>query len=203
MAGSHTVGLARCTTFRGHIYNDSDIDPCFAKSLQQICPRSGKDSVLAPLDLQTPTCFDNLYYKNLLERKGLLHSDQELFNGNSADSLVRKYASNPSAFFKDFARAMVKMGNIKPLTGSQGEVRKNCRKVNWMFHSWQLGIKSMISINKQYFKHVIKSPLVGNFSAMYEIWEPKVATAIVLWRIYSPLHNDYSLERKRLVSFLL
>ncbi|OAY46366.1 peroxidase P7 [Manihot esculenta] len=130
LSGSHTVGLARCTTFRGHIYNDSDIDPCFAKSLQQICPRSGKDSVLAPLDLQTPTCFDNLYYKNLLERKGLLHSDQELFNGNSADSLVRKYASNPSAFFKDFARAMVKMGNIKPLTGSQGEVRKNCRKVN-------------------------------------------------------------------------
>jgi hypothetical protein len=23
------------------------------------------------------------------------------------------------------------MGNIKPLTGSSGEIRKNCRKPNW------------------------------------------------------------------------
>ncbi|KAF2296419.1 hypothetical protein GH714_037867 [Hevea brasiliensis] len=130
LSGSHTIGLARCTSFRGHIYNDSNIDPSYAKSLQRICPRSGKDNVLAPLDLRTPTRFDNLYYKNLLERKGLLHSDQELFNGNSADSLVRRYEGNPSEFFKDFASAMVKMNNIKPLTGRQGEVRKNCRKVN-------------------------------------------------------------------------
>ncbi|KDP21683.1 hypothetical protein JCGZ_03354 [Jatropha curcas] len=130
LSGSHTIGLARCTSYRGHIYNDSNIDPSFAKSLQQICPRSGKDNVLAPLDRQTPTRFDNLYYKNLLNKKGLLHSDQELFNGRSADSLVRKYASKPFTFFKDFAQAMVKMSNIKPLTGSHGQVRKNCRRVN-------------------------------------------------------------------------
>lgn len=130
MAGSHTIGLARCATFRGHIYNDSNIDPSFAKSLRRICPRSGRDNVLAPLDRHTPACFDNLYYKHLLQGKGLLHSDQELFNGSSADFLVRRYASNPHDFFKDFAKAMVKMSNIKPLTGKQGEVRKNCRKVN-------------------------------------------------------------------------
>ncbi|KAF2319216.1 hypothetical protein GH714_014016 [Hevea brasiliensis] len=119
LSGSHTIGLSRCTSFRGHIYNNSNIDPSFAKSLRQICPRRGKDNVLEPLDRQTPTCFDNLYYKNLLQGKGLLHSDQELFNGSSADSLVRRYASNPYEFFKDFAKAMVKMSNIKPLTGSQ------------------------------------------------------------------------------------
>lgn len=130
LSGSHTIGLSRCTSFRGHIYNDSNINPSFANSLRKICPRSGNDNVLAPLDRQTPTCFDNLYYKNLLNQKGLLHSDQQLFNGNSADSLVRKYACDPFTFFKDFAKAMVKMSNIKPLTGSQGEVRKNCRRVN-------------------------------------------------------------------------
>ncbi|KAG8644840.1 peroxidase P7 isoform X1 [Manihot esculenta] len=130
LSGSHTIGLARCATFRGHIYNDSNIDPSFAKSLRRICPRSGRDNVLAPLDRHTPACFDNLYYKHLLQGKGLLHSDQELFNGSSADFLVRRYASNPHDFFKDFAKAMVKMSNIKPLTGKQGEVRKNCRKVN-------------------------------------------------------------------------
>ncbi|KAJ0103143.1 hypothetical protein Patl1_06752 [Pistacia atlantica] len=131
LSGAHTIGLARCTSFRQHIYNDTDIDSCFANSLRQSCPFSGNDDALENLDLQTPTCFDNLYYQNLLNKTGLLHSDQELYNGNSStDSLVQTYATNTSAFFEEFSKAMVKMGNIDPLTGSEGEIRTNCRKVN-------------------------------------------------------------------------
>ena len=131
VTGSHTIGLARCTSFRSHIYNDSNIDASFAKLRRSKCPRSGSDNVLAPLDLQTPTCFDNLYFKNLLNKKGLLHSDQELFNGSSkTDNLVKKYATDTHAFFKDFALGMIKMSKIKPLTGTKGQIRINCRKVN-------------------------------------------------------------------------
>ncbi|KAK8671315.1 hypothetical protein V6N13_037911 [Hibiscus sabdariffa] len=131
LSGSHTIGLARCTSFRSHIYNDSDIDPSFANSLRQICPKSGSDNVLAPLDRQTPTRFDSLYYENLLDKKGLLHSDQELFNGNSSTvDLVKRYAANTKLFFKEFAKSMIKMGKIKPLTGNAGEIRINCRKAN-------------------------------------------------------------------------
>nr|ACI03401.1 peroxidase 1 [Litchi chinensis] len=130
LSGSHTIGLARCTSFRGHVYNDTNIDSSFAQSLRRKCPRSGNDNVLANLDRQTPFCFDKLYYDNLLKKKGLLHSDQQLFKGGSADPFVKKYANNTSAFFKDFAGAMVKMGNIKPLTGRAGQIRINCRKVN-------------------------------------------------------------------------
>ncbi|PIA58055.1 hypothetical protein AQUCO_00500170v1 [Aquilegia coerulea] len=132
LSGSHTIGLARCTTFRSRIYNDSNIDTSFAKTRQGSCPRiSGSgDNNLAPLDIQTPTAFDNKYYKNLINRKGLLHSDQELFNGGSTDSQVKKYTNSPGAFSADFAAAMIKMGDIKPLTGSKGEIRKNCRRMN-------------------------------------------------------------------------
>lgn len=131
MAGGHTIGLARCVQFRAHIYNDSNINATFAKSLQNICPRSGNDSVLAPLDFQTPTHFDNLYFKHLIIKKALLHSDQELFNGSTSTyKLVKKYATDNSAFFKDFAKGMTKMSKIKPLTGSKGQIRINCRKVN-------------------------------------------------------------------------
>ncbi|XP_077239178.1 peroxidase 4-like [Tasmannia lanceolata] len=130
LSGAHTIGLARCTTFRNRIYNDSNIDISFAKSLQSRCPRVGSNNTLAPLDTMTPTHFDEYYYKNLLGKKGLLHSDQELMNGSSTASRVKKFASKPSNFFKDFSKAMVKMGNINPLTGSKGEVRINCRKVN-------------------------------------------------------------------------
>jgi len=66
-----------------------------------------------------------------VRKKALLHSDQELFNGSSTtDNLVRKYAANTAAFFKDFAKGMVKMSIIKPLSGSQGQIRINCEKVN-------------------------------------------------------------------------
>ncbi|KAL5733003.1 hypothetical protein ACOSQ2_032695 [Xanthoceras sorbifolium] len=130
LSGSHTIGLARCIQFRGHIYNDTNIDSSFANSLQRNCPKTGNDNALANLDLQTPFSFDKLYYNNLLKKKGLLHSDQELFNGGSTDRLVKKYADDTSAFFKDFSKAMVKMGNIKPLTGKAGQIRINCRKMN-------------------------------------------------------------------------
>lgn len=132
LSGGHTIGQAQCKNFRAHIYNDTNIDTTYATSLRSKCPSTtgSGDSNLSPLDYTTPTVFDKNYYYNLKSKRGLLHSDQELFNGGSTDSHVTKYASNQNTFFSDFAAAMVKMGNIKPLTGTSGEIRKNCRKPN-------------------------------------------------------------------------
>nr|GLL24386.1 cationic peroxidase 1-like [Ipomoea trifida] len=130
LSGSHTIGQARCSLFRSRIYNEKNINASFATSLQANCPQSGGDSNLAALDTTTPTSFDNAYFKNLQSQKGLLHSDQQLFNGGSTDSIVNTYSSNPSTFATDFANAMVKMSNLSPLTGTKGQIRKNCRKTN-------------------------------------------------------------------------
>eukprot|EP00262_Sarcandra_glabra_P020023 TRINITY_DN7845_c0_g1_i1.p1 TRINITY_DN7845_c0_g1~~TRINITY_DN7845_c0_g1_i1.p1 ORF type:complete len:321 (+),score=28.17 TRINITY_DN7845_c0_g1_i1:22-984(+) len=132
LAGAHTIGQARCTNFRARVYNETNIDSSFARTRQSNCPRTtgSGDNNLAPLDLQTPTGFDNNYYKNLVNQRGLLHSDQQLFNGVSTDSQVRTYSSNPSTFNADFVTAIIKMGDNKPLTGSNGEIRKNCRRRN-------------------------------------------------------------------------
>ncbi|KAJ1292408.1 hypothetical protein BS78_02G389100 [Paspalum vaginatum] len=132
LSGAHTIGQAQCKNFRDHIYNDTDINAAFATSLKANCPRptGSGDANLAPLDTTTPYTFDNAYYKNLLNQKGLLHSDQELFNGGSTDNTVRNFASNSASFGSAFAAAMVKMGNLSPLTGSQGQIRLTCSKVN-------------------------------------------------------------------------
>ncbi|KAI3874107.1 hypothetical protein MKX03_029783, partial [Papaver bracteatum] len=53
---------------------------------------------------------------NLVSKKGLLHSDQELFNGGSTDAQVTTYSNDNPTFLIDFAVAMVKMGNLSPLT---------------------------------------------------------------------------------------
>ena len=132
LSGAHTVGFSQCLNFRDHIYNDTNVDPAFATLRRGSCPaaqRSG-DTNLAPLDAQTQLLFDNAYYRDLVAQRGLLHSDQVLFNGGSQDALVRQYSANPALFASDFASAMVKMGNISPLTGSAGQIRANCRVVN-------------------------------------------------------------------------
>ncbi|MFS7902973.1 putative peroxidase [Helianthus anomalus] len=132
LSGAHTIGQARCTSFRARIYNDTNIDAAFARSRRSNCPRpSGSgDNNLAPLDVKTPNSFDNAYYGNLISQKGLLRSDQRLHNGGSTDSLVEQYSKNPRSFYADFAAAMVRMGDIRPLTGRNGEIRKNCRVPN-------------------------------------------------------------------------
>ncbi|KAG8481377.1 hypothetical protein CXB51_026157 [Gossypium anomalum] len=130
LSGSHTIGQARCTTFRTRIYNETNIDSTFATSLRANCPSTGGDNSLSPLDTTSSTSFDNAYFKNLQGQKGLLHSDQQLFSGGSTDSQVNAYSSNLGSFTTDFANAMVKMGNLSPLTGTSGQIRTNCRKAN-------------------------------------------------------------------------
>ncbi|CAN6250947.1 unnamed protein product [Urochloa humidicola] len=132
LSGAHTIGFSQCLNFRDHIYNDTNIDSAFAMLRRGSCPASqgSGDSSLAPLDMQTQLVFDNAYYGNLQANRGLLHSDQELFNGGSQDALVQQYSANPALFAADFITAMIKMGNISPLTGSAGQIRANCRVVN-------------------------------------------------------------------------
>ncbi|KAF2290801.1 hypothetical protein GH714_015515 [Hevea brasiliensis] len=105
LSGSHTIGNARCTSFRQRLYN-----------------QSGGDQNLFFLDFASPTKFDNSYFKNILASKGLLNSDQVLLTKNEASmELVKKYAENNELFFEQFAKSMIKMGNISPLTGPRGE----------------------------------------------------------------------------------
>lgn len=86
-----------------------------------------------------------------MAQRGLLHSDQELFNGGSTDSIVRGYSNNPSSFSSDFVAAMIKMGDISPLTGSSGEIRKVCGSTNWLvayvsFSDW---VFSFLFLNQE------------------------------------------------------
>ncbi|KAL4586487.1 hypothetical protein LXL04_011123 [Taraxacum kok-saghyz] len=123
LSGAHTIGQSRCAAFRARIHgNGSAIEANFATTRRRSCPfsRGEGDQIMAPLDLVTPNSFDNNYFRNLVQRRGLLHSDQVLFNGGSSDSIVLEYSNSPSRFASDFAAAMVKMGEIEPRTGVDG-----------------------------------------------------------------------------------
>jgi peroxidase len=134
LSGAHTIGAARCATFRARVYNDTNISAGFAAKRRQICQAQAgaSDGNLAPLDAMSSVRFDNGYFRNLVAQFGLLHSDQELFGagGGAVDSITAQYARNGAAFSRDFVTAVLKMGSIGPLTGSSGEIRANCRKPN-------------------------------------------------------------------------
>ncbi|CAN0908251.1 Type I inositol polyphosphate 5-phosphatase 2 [Linum grandiflorum] len=138
LSGAHTLGKARCSSFNGRIHDlfesrkkdGYERHTTFLRILRSTC--LGNERQLAPLDLQTPFRFDNKYYLNILQGRGLLGSDDVLVSekNTSLTSLVWAYASNEELFFRDFAKSMIKMGNNNVLTGNQGEIRKNCRVVN-------------------------------------------------------------------------
>lgn len=138
-AGSHTIGVARCVSFRQRLYNqngnnqpDGTLERSFYYGLTSICPKSGGDNNIYPLDFASPAKFDNTYFKLILWGKGLLNSDEVLLTGNGFNTmnLVKSYAEDEELFFDQFAKSMVKMGNISPLIGYNGEVRNDCRLVN-------------------------------------------------------------------------
>ncbi|KAM5582401.1 hypothetical protein ABKV19_002695 [Rosa sericea] len=139
LSGAHTFGRARCLTFVDRLYNfngtgnpDPSLDTTYLETLRKTCPEGGNGGTLANLDPSTPNGFDNNYFTNLQNKKGLLQSDQELFSTSGADtiSIVDRFANSQSDFFDTFAKSMINMGNIKPLTGSDGEIRSDCKRVN-------------------------------------------------------------------------
>ncbi|XP_043693359.1 peroxidase N [Telopea speciosissima] len=141
LSGGHTIGLAKCATFSQRLFNfsgtgapDSTLETNMLSDLQNLCPTNGDGNKTTALDRNSTDLFDNHYFKNLLNGKGLLLSDQNLFSSDLAVSttktLVGSYSNDSSLFFNTFASSMINMGNISPLTGSAGQIRKNCRVVN-------------------------------------------------------------------------
>lgn len=140
LSGAHTFGRAHCGTFSSRLFNfsgsnsaDPTIQQSLLQSLQSLCPDGNSDpNTLAPLDPVTKDKFDNVYFRNLQNNSGLLQSDQALFSTANASTafFVNYYSSFPYAFSRDFPTSMVKMANISVHSGSNGEIRKNCRFVN-------------------------------------------------------------------------
>ncbi|XP_025605720.1 peroxidase N isoform X2 [Arachis hypogaea] len=141
LSGAHTIGRGRCVLFSNRLFNfsgtgspDPTLDTSMLSDLQSLCPQNGDGNTTAPLDRNSIDLFDNHYFKNLLNSKGLLSSDQILFSSDEAVSttkaLVQTYSNNSALFFADFANSMIRMGNINPKTGSDGEIRNTCRAIN-------------------------------------------------------------------------
>ncbi|XP_024379127.1 peroxidase 5 [Physcomitrium patens] len=136
LSGGHTIGIAHCTFVSPRIYGnntDPKIPADFLASLKRQCPADSVTTnppIGAPIDLDlvSPTKFDSQYFQNIIQRKGLLTSDQSLLDDSRSRNAV--YKNNGRFFNSEFGRAMQAMARVGVLTGNQGQIRKNCRALN-------------------------------------------------------------------------
>ncbi|KAI8014667.1 Peroxidase 21 [Camellia lanceoleosa] len=112
LLGAHSVGRVHCVNLVDRLYPtvDPTLDPDHAEYLKRRCPSPEPDPKAvqyARNDLETPMVLDNVYYKHLLEHKGLLLVDQQLVSDPTTLPFVTKMAADNGYFHDQFSRAFL------------------------------------------------------------------------------------------------
>nr|CAB3448443.1 unnamed protein product [Digitaria exilis] len=138
LSGGHTLGFAHCSSFQDRIFSsleegqggimgmDPSLSPSFAASLRRACPPNNTARAAGSGLDATSAAFDNTYYRMLQAGRGLLSSDEALLTHPKTRAFVALYAASQEAFFRAFAKSMLRMGGLN----GGDEVRANCRRVN-------------------------------------------------------------------------
>lgn len=134
LSGAHTIGESGCVHIDSRLYSGAPdpiltLTPSFLNELRRECPKPNQPLRTVNLDRQTPRKFDTKYYENLVARKGLLTSDQVLFEDVATKQLVLDNTVE-SVFFANFGNSMVKLSEVGVITGTEGEIRTRCFAVN-------------------------------------------------------------------------
>ncbi|KAF6990885.1 hypothetical protein CFC21_008034 [Triticum aestivum] len=142
LSAGHTIGTSHCFSFSDRLYNftgrvnptdiDHTLEPQYMAKLRNKCTSLNDNTTLVEMDPGSFRTFDLAYFKNVVKRRGLFHSDGALLTNAFTRAYVERHAGGgyKEEFFADFAASMIKMGNADVLTGSQGEIRKKCNVPN-------------------------------------------------------------------------
>nr|TKR83436.1 peroxidase 42 [Populus alba] len=135
LLGAHSVGRTHCVKLVHRLYPEVDpaLNPDHVEHMLYKCPDSIPDPKAVQYvrnDRGTPMVLDNNYYRNILDNKGLLIVDHQLANDKRTKPYVKKMAKSQDYFFKEFSRAITILSENNPLTGTKGEIRKQCTVAN-------------------------------------------------------------------------
>ncbi|KAL6548449.1 hypothetical protein OROGR_008870 [Orobanche gracilis] len=136
-SGAHTIGDAHCNLFSNRLYNftgkgdqDPSLNTSYAATLKSRCRSLSDSKTTVGMDPGSSSSFDDHYYSMLAQNKGLFVSDAALITDKVAKGYVDQMVVGSAEFLTEFGKSMKRMGAIEVLTGSGGEIRKNCRVIN-------------------------------------------------------------------------
>ena len=141
LLGAHSIGIAHCYLFLNQFnhYNatydiNPNMDKMFAMNLKKICPIHNITNYndVMPLNIyrNDKERLSNIYYSNVINGRTVIPADHSLVDDPNTNYMVHVYASGLYKWVVDFREAMLKLGQVDVLTGTQGQIRRSCRFVN-------------------------------------------------------------------------
>ncbi|RXI03804.1 hypothetical protein DVH24_038078 [Malus domestica] len=129
LSGAHTFGRARCQSFTNRLYNfsgtgspDQTLNSTYLETLSEICPQNGNSSVLTNFDPVTPTLLMQIISQIFKFRKACSKAIKAFQLAGLIPSTLSTTSALIRAHFESSWNPMIKMGNISPLTGTDGEI---------------------------------------------------------------------------------
>jgi len=135
LMGAHTIGFAKCIFFQSRLSSfsgniDPTMDPNLDAFLVEKCGSRGNETSVF-LDQKTPFDFDNGFYSQIVNKRGILEIDQQLALDPISSVLAWNFASGNFNFWERFGVSWSKLASIDVKVGNQGEIRRNCRAFNF------------------------------------------------------------------------
>ncbi|XP_043693160.1 peroxidase 29-like [Telopea speciosissima] len=135
--GAHTLGVGHCINIVDRIYNQKQpseeerINLGFQILLRLKCPtRVPFTNLTFVRNDITSLIFDNQYYRDVMNGRGLFHIDSSISMDHRTAPIVEEFAADQEYFFQVFSSAFVKLSSSNVLTGEKGQIRRQCNQVN-------------------------------------------------------------------------
>ncbi|KAJ7524976.1 hypothetical protein O6H91_17G030600 [Diphasiastrum complanatum] len=133
--GAHTIGVGHCVNIVDRLYPTTDprLGALFSAQLRLQCPTGSpqtlNNNTVINNDL-TNVIFDNQYFRDVMNGRGLFTIDAELGQDSRTSAAVAQFAQNQQLFFSTFISAFNKLAATNVLTSNNGQIRRNCHVVN-------------------------------------------------------------------------
>ncbi|URE38396.1 peroxidase [Musa troglodytarum] len=135
LSGAHTIGDGHCGIIRNRLYNfagnggtDPSLNATYAAFLKSRCSPTDRTTTVE-MDPGSSLSFDDHYYVILKQQEGLFQSDAALLTDGKSNKIVDKLLDS-GGFLDAFRKSITRMGDIGVLTGTDGQIRSDCRAVN-------------------------------------------------------------------------
>ncbi|KAG7997811.1 hypothetical protein I3843_01G227800 [Carya illinoinensis] len=128
LIGGHTLGIGHCRNFKERLRPviDPTLSPTFSLLLQTVCSDPSLSDVAFAQNDATAFIFDNQYFIDIQNGRGLLKIDSEIATDPRTMPHVIAFGKDMQQFFHMFTSGFLKLSSYKVLVGEKGEIRSDC-----------------------------------------------------------------------------